>query len=83
VRGRKPAVARRAAHGHAELWSQQIVPVLAGAELELSDGTTTQPVRLKSVVGTLQGRQGAPVTTVYTIKVEIPGIAQFPSQAGE
>jgi hypothetical protein len=61
----------------------QIVPVLAGAELELSDGTTTQPVRLKSIVGTLQGRMGAPVTTVYTIKVEVPGIAQFPPQAGE
>jgi hypothetical protein len=61
----------------------QILPVLAGAELELADGTTTQPVRLKSIVGSLQGRMGAPVATVYTIKVQIPGIAQFPPQAGE
>jgi hypothetical protein len=61
----------------------EILPVLAGAELALPDGSTTQPVRLKSVVGSLQGRQGAPVATVYTIKVEIPGIAQFPSQEGE
>jgi hypothetical protein len=61
----------------------KILPVLAGAELMLRDGTTTQPVRLRGIVGTLQGRQGAPVNTVYTIKVQVPGIAQFPPQTGE
>ena len=61
----------------------QILPVVAGARLTLPDGSTTEPIRLKSVVGSLQGKQGAPVATVYTIKVQVPGIAQFPPQAGE
>jgi hypothetical protein len=61
----------------------QILPVVAGARLLLPDGSTTEPVRLRNIVGSLQGRQGAPVTTVYTIKVQVPGIAQFPPHAGE
>jgi len=61
----------------------QILPVLAGAVLVLADQSTTEPVRLRSIIRTLQGKQGAPVATVYTIKVQVPGIAQFPPQAGE
>jgi hypothetical protein len=61
----------------------QILPVVAGARLVLADGSTTEPVRLRSIVGTLQGKLGAPVATVYTIKVQVPGIAQFPPHAGE
>lgn len=61
----------------------QILPLVAGARLVLADGGATEPIRLKSVVGSLQGRQGAPVATVYTIKVEVPGIAQFPPQDGK
>jgi hypothetical protein len=61
----------------------QILPVLAGARLALPDGSTTEPIRLRSIVGSLQGKQGAPVATVYTIKVQVPGIAQFPSHEGE
>jgi len=61
----------------------QILSVAAGAELVLPDESTTEPVRLRSIVGTLQGRLGAPVATVYTIKVQVPGIAQFPPQADE
>ena len=61
----------------------RILPVIAGAKLSLADGTVSEPVRLVSVVGSLQGKQGAPVATVYTIKVRVPGIAQFAPHAGE
>ena len=56
----------------------QVLPVLAGARLPLADGSVSEPVRLMGVAGSLQGKQGAPVQTVYTISIEVPGIAQFP-----
>ena len=56
----------------------QVLPVLAGARLALADGSVSDPVRLLQLMGSLQGRQGAPVRTVYTIAIEVPGIAQFP-----
>ena len=61
----------------------KILPVIAGARLQLADGTSTEPIRLKRIEGSLQGRQGAPVSTVYIIVLEVPGIAQFPPHAGE
>jgi hypothetical protein len=35
-------------------------------------------VRIQAVQGSLQGKMGAPVRTVYTVSIEVPGIAQFP-----
>lgn len=61
----------------------QVLPAVAGAELALADGTTTEPVRVRNIVGSLQMKRGAPVSTVYTIKVQVPGIAQFPAHEGE
>ncbi len=56
----------------------QVLPVLAGARISLADGSLSEPVRLMSITGALQGRSGAPVRTVYIIAIEVPGIAQFP-----
>ena len=61
----------------------QLLPVIAGARIPLSDGSTTEPVRLVRVQAALQGANGAPVRTVYVVTVEIPGIAQFPGVEGE
>ena len=61
----------------------RVLPLLAGALLQLADGSQSEPCRLVSLVGSLQGRQGAPVATVYTITIEVPGIAQFPPHEGE
>jgi hypothetical protein len=61
----------------------QVLPIVAGAKLALADGTTSEPLRLTNVAGSLQGHAGAPVATVYTITIEVPGIAQFPAHEGE
>lgn len=61
----------------------QILAVVAGAKLLLRDGSVSEPVRLVNVTGSLQAKLGAPVRTVYTIKIQVPGIAQFPPQASE
>jgi hypothetical protein len=55
-----------------------VLPVLAGARLPLPDGSVSEPVRIQAVQGSLQGKMGAPVRTVYTVSIEVPGIAQFP-----
>ncbi len=56
----------------------QVLPVLAGARLRLPDSSLSEPVRLVSITGALQGKMGAPVRTVYVIAIQVPGIAQFP-----
>jgi len=56
----------------------QVLPVLAGARLSLADGTLSEPVELMGIKGNLQGRQGAPVQTIYLVSIKVPGIAQFP-----
>lgn len=61
----------------------QLLPVIAGARISLSDGSASEPVRLVRVQAALQGRNGAPVRTVYIVTVIVPGIAQFPGVEGE
>lgn len=52
----------------------QVLPLIVGARLALSDGSVTEPVIVKTI-GKLQDDI---VGTLYIITIEIPAIAQFP-----
>jgi hypothetical protein len=52
----------------------QVLPILAGARIPLSDKGASEPVRILNISGVIDVSFGK----IYIVSVEVPGIAQFP-----
>lgn len=56
----------------------QVMPIVIGARLALSDGSKSEPVRWLGISGVPDDTLGR----IYVITVGVPGIAQFPGTNG-